>query len=381
MSEAGAREPGAGRIDVREGAGEVLEVRLSGPWRMERGLPRADEVLSRASTGTQRIALDGSQVSAWDTALLAFLVGLVRGGRERGVAVELAGLPAGVTRLVGLAFAVPPHEERAEDTEGGWLERVGAYSLEGAHGVRAVLVFLGEATLAFGRLLAGRARFRAVDLWHEIQECGVKALGIVGLVSFLIGLILAYMGAVQLEMFGAELYVANLVAIGMAREMSAMMTGVVLTGRTGAAYAAQLGTMTVNEEIDSLRTLGISPMEFLVLPRMLALILMTPLLAVYANVLGILGGFVVGTGLLDITPGRYWHQTLDSVDASDFGVGLIKAAVVGALVAIAGCLRGLQSGRSAEAVGLATTSAVVTGIVLIVISEAVFAVLFQALGI
>jgi phospholipid/cholesterol/gamma-HCH transport system permease protein len=163
--------------------------------------------------------------------------------------------------------------------------------------------------------------------------------------------------------------------------MAPLMTGIIMAGRSGAAYAAQLGTMTVNEEVDSLRTLGFSPMDFLVLPRMLALMVMMPLLTVYSNLLCIAGGFAVGVGLLGITPQLYWNQTVSSVGLDDFGGGIFKASVLGVLIAVAGCMRGMQCGRSASAVGLATTSAVVTGIVAIVVTEALFAVIFQVLGI
>ncbi len=384
-----ARAPGASAgeveacgLDVERVAGDTLVVRLRGAWRVGSKLPGVEQVLGRLDGGVRRIALDGSGISAWDTALLSFVVPLVRAARERQLETDLAGLPLGVRRLVDLAFTVAARKRApATSVRQSWLARVGSDSLASLAGAREMLTFLGEAVLAFARLFRGRARFRRRDLWLAMQECGARALGIVGLISFLIGLILAFMGAIQLQSFGAELFVADLVAIGMAREMSAMMTGIVLAGRTGAAYAAELGTMTVNEEIDALRTFGISPLDFLVLPRMLALMLMTPLLAVYANVLGILGGFVVGAGLLGIAPVLYLTETMQSVEVADFAVGLTKAAVVGALVALAGCMRGMQCGRSAEAVGLATTSAVVTGIVMIIVSEAVFAVVFQALGV
>ena len=207
----------------------------------------------------------------------------------------------------------------------------------------------------------------------------MEAFGIVGLISFLIGLILAFMGAVQLQMFGAEIYVADLVSLGMAREMAPMMTGIIMAGRTGAAYAAQLGTMTVNEEIDSLRTLGFSPMDFLVLPRILALALMFPILVLYADALGILGGWVVGWGVLGLGTGEYIEQTRSAVTMSDITLGLVKGSLFGALVALTGCMKGMQSGRSASAVGDAATQAVVTGIIAIIVSTAIFAVLTSSI--
>ena len=167
----------------------------------------------------------------------------------------------------------------------------------------------------------------------------------------------------------------------MVREMGAMMTGIIMAGRTGAAFAAQLGTMQVNEEIDALKTLGISPMEFLVVPRMLALVLMMPLLTLYSNLMGMLGGFFVGISMLDITPTQYFIQTQGAVDLTNISLGVIKSIVYGIMIALAGCLRGIQCGRSASAVGAATTSAVVTSIVLIVVSCGVFAVISSALGI
>jgi phospholipid/cholesterol/gamma-HCH transport system permease protein len=244
----------------------------------------------------------------------------------------------------------------------------------------AALAFFGEGVLALGALLRGRARFRMTDLLVVIQDCGPRALGIVSLISFLIGLILGFVGAVQLQQFGASIFVANLVAVAMTREIGCIMTAIVMAGRTGAAFAAQLGTMNTNQEIDALSTMGISPMEFLVLPRMLALILMMPLLTIYADLVGILGGAVVGMGMLGLGSTEYFEQTRGAVNLASFFIGVSKSAVFGVLVALVGCLRGLQSGRSAAAVGLAATSAVVTSIVLIIVIDGLFAVILNVLN-
>jgi phospholipid/cholesterol/gamma-HCH transport system permease protein len=230
-------------------------------------------------------------------------------------------------------------------------------------------------------MMTARARFQSRDLWVLIQECGVQALPIVSLISVLVGLILAFVGAVQLQQFGAQIFVADLVAIAMTREMGAMMAAIIMAGRTGAAFAAQLGTMQVNEEIDALKTLGISPIDFLVLPRMTALILMLPLLTIYADVLGIIGGALVGVVMLDLPPILYWNQTVQAITLNDVLLGVGKSAVFGVLIALSGCLRGIQSGRSASAVGAAATSAVVTAIVLIVVFDGIFAVIANILGI
>jgi phospholipid/cholesterol/gamma-HCH transport system permease protein len=241
--------------------------------------------------------------------------------------------------------------------------------------------FVGEAFVAFIKLLGGRANFRRSDLILLLEECGAQALPIVSLISLLVGLILAFVGAIQLKMFGAQIYVADVVGIGMVRVMGAIMTGIIMAGRTGAAFAAQLGTMQVNEEIDALKTLGISPMEFLVLPRMLALIVMMPLLCLYADLLGIVGGLIVGVGMLDLGFIEYLNETRSAVTLTNLWIGLFHGVVFGVLVALSGCLRGMQCGRSASAVGYATTSAVVTGIVSIVVATAIITYVCQVLGI
>ena len=300
---------------------------------------------------------------------------------HRQVVVDQQGLPEGVRRLLALAAAVPEREGAQRGAPRlSWLARIGTAVLAGGQGARDLLDFLGQVVLACGRLVTGQARFRRADLALFVQEAGVQALGIVTLISFLIGLILAFMGAIQLRQFGAQIYVADLVGLGMTREMGAVMTGIIMAGRTGAAYAAQLGTMQVNEEIDALSTMGIPAMEFLVLPRMLALMLMMPLLCVYADVLGMLAGLLIGTGLLDLSLVEYVNETRQAVHLVDLGLGLFKGVLFGALVALAGCLRGMQCGRSAAAVGAAATSAVVTGIVWIIATDGLLAVLTERLG-
>jgi phospholipid/cholesterol/gamma-HCH transport system permease protein len=257
---------------------------------------------------------------------------------------------------------------------------VGQLVIARGRGSVDVLEFLGQVMLALGRFVTRRARFQARDLWLLVQQCGVEALPIVALISFLVGLILAFVGAVQLRQFGAQVYVADLVGLGMVREMGALMTGILMAGRTGAAFAAQLGTMRVNEEVDALQTLGISPVEYLVLPRLLALTLMLPLLCVFADLIGIAGGGLVGVGMFGIEPTQYVQRTIHRISVDDCLVGVAKSAVFGVLVALAGCLRGLRASGSASAVGQAATSAVVTGIVAIVCADGLFAVLSTVLG-
>jgi phospholipid/cholesterol/gamma-HCH transport system permease protein len=262
-----------------------------------------------------------------------------------------------------------------------FLARIGASALRFGQSASEVVGFVGEMALAIFRLFRGKARFQRSDLFLIMQDCGAQALPIVSLISLLVGLILAFIGAVQLQTFGAQIYVADLVGIAMVRVMGAVMTGIIVAGRTGAAFAAELGTMQVNEEIDALKTLGIPAMEFLVLPRMLALVLMMPLLCLYADLMGVLGGMIVGVGMLDLSPVAYFHQTCQAVSLTFVWIGLFHGAVFGVLVALSGCLRGIQCGRSASAVGAAATSAVVTGIISIVVATAIITVVCNVIGI
>lgn len=296
--------------------------------------------------------------------------------------MEREGLPSGVRRLLDLAEAVPERKGARKDLiEASLLERIGTTTIGAASSAAAMLAFLGEVTVAFCQFLWMKARYRASDLVLLIQECGALALPIVTLISFLVGVILAFVGAVQLKQFGAQIYVADLVGIAMVREMGAMMTAIIMAGRTGAAFAAQIGTMKVTQEIDAFTTAGFSPLEFLVLPRVVALILMMPLLCLYSDFLGVLGGAAIGVGMLDLSWTTYFRETANAITMTDLLGGVFKSSVYGVLIALSGCLRGLQCGNSSSAVGDAATSAVVTGIVAIIVACGTFAVVFYVLGI
>ncbi len=361
----------------------VLLLTLAGTWRLADDLPPATRVRDEfASSPPARLHFDTSAMADWDTGLLIFLRRVLQDCTASNVAADRDGLPEGVRRLIALLEAVPEKKDTGRRAaRRSFLVRVGEDFEKLIEGAREFLVFLGESTLAFGRLLSGRATFPRTEFGITVQQVGADALPIVSLISLLVGLILAFMGAIQLKQFGAEIYVANLVGIGMARDMGPIMAGIIMAGRTGAAFAAQLGTMTVNEEIDALETMGVDPMEYLVLPRMLALMLMMPLLALYADVLGILGGMLVSVTALGIGAVKYAEQTLNALTLGDFVAGLFKGAVYGVIVALAGCLRGMQCGRSAAAVGDATTSAVVTGITFIIVACGLLTVLYDRLGI
>lgn len=364
--------------------GAVLRLHLGPTWALGTALPAEGEIaaLLDSKDGVQRLEVDGAQVSRWDTALLILLERLDSLATARALSVDWVAIPTGAERLLRLAKAVPERQGARRGIESrAFLVRVGTRALASRADTEQKLNFLGEVALAFGRLPRGRAQFRFSDFLLTVQEVGAQALGIVALISFLVGLILAYVGAAQLRQFGAQIYVADLVALGMARAMGAMMTGIIMAGRTGAAFAAQLGTMQVNEEVDALKTFGFAPMDFLVLPRMLALMLMMPLLCLYSDLMGVLGGAVVGVAVFDLDILEYLRQTQRALDLVDISVGLVNSTVYGVLVAFAGCFYGIHCGRSSSAVGEATTSAVVTGILYIIIATAVLTVIYDVLGI
>jgi phospholipid/cholesterol/gamma-HCH transport system permease protein len=313
--------------------------------------------------------------------LPSFLLRVHELAQATGAELDASGLPDGAQRLVRLATAVPSRPGRPEQKTAPLLDRLGTGLQSWVEGAGDAVTFLGETSIAFWRLLTGRAILRGQDFWLGIQQSGVNALPIIGLISFLVGMIQAFVGGSQLALFGAEVFVANLVAIAMLREMGPLMASLIMTGRTGSAYAAELGTMQVNEEIDALRGMGISPIEFLVLPRLLALALMMPLLAVYANLFGVLGGAVVGIGVFGISPVTYYEQSLQFVRLQDLLVGIGKAGVFGVLVGLAGCYRGIRSGSNAASVGASTTSAVVSGIVIVIIADFMINVIAHVLRI
>jgi phospholipid/cholesterol/gamma-HCH transport system permease protein len=326
-----------------------------------------------------RVVLEDGGLESWDSALVTFVHQVAASAAARGVALDAGALPEGARRLLDLARAVKPRVRPPAAEDDALTARVGRVALHVWGTAGDALTFFGETVLAFVGLLSGRARFRRVDLLHALEATGVSALGIVALINFLIGAVLAFVGAVQLQQFGAAIYVANLVGIGVLRELGPLMTGIVMAGRTGAAFAATLGTMTVNEEVDALCTMGLRPAEFLVLPRVLATAAMMPALVAYADLLGLLGGLFVGVTLLDLGTVEYVRQTQSSVALRHAWIGLAKSVAFGAVVALTGTYYGIRCGRSAAAVGEATTKAVVMGIVLVVVVDAVATVILHLL--
>ena len=361
--------------------GAELRLALAGDWTLSKGLPSIETVAREIGAGPlRRLVFDTRKLADWDSALVAFAYSVATLAGERGIELNVDGLPPGARKLLDLARAVPPRSVARAVVDDALTARVGREALRARDTAGDAFDFLGETLLAFVNLLRGRAGFRARDLLSALEETGASAVGIVALVNFLIGAVLAFVGAVELEQFGAAIYVASLVAIGVARELGPMMTGIVMTGRTGASFAAVLGTMTVDEEVDALITMGLRPTEFLVLPRVLATALMLPALVAYADFMGMLGGLFVGVTMLHLGTAEYLSQTREALTLTHVWIGLGKSVVFGIVVALTGCYYGIRCGRSAAAVGVATTGAVVMGIVLVVVTDAVATIFLYALG-
>lgn len=372
-----------GHIKVQATDGVTLSLEFSGHWLRSACIRPVEQVLAELNgQPLQRIVAQANNLQAWDSRLPSYLLKIAEYCKSRQIDLDTGDLPTGVQSLLNLALAVPERAgARRGESQSSVLMNIGNGVINLVKGSQGLIVFIGEMILALWALMRGRARFRMVDLFIFIQDVGPNGFPIVSLISLLVGLILAFVGALQLAMFGAQIYIADLVALGTVREMGPLMTAIIMSGRTGAAYAAQLGTMNVNSEIDALRTMGISPMEFLVMPRMLALILMMPLLTMYADLMGILGGALVSISAFDISLIQYYNEIIKAVDLTDFMVGFFKSVVFAALIAIAGCRRGMACGQSASAVGDAATAAVVDSIVYLVVSDSVLTLICNRLHI
>ncbi len=358
--------------------GDRLIVTLRGKWRVIESRPKWQHSLKGEMP--RRVKVDVDQVEKWDSSMLLFLFDVKQWCRVAGSYFDQSGLPEKTKEM--LAQLSRSHETSVPfDRTDNLFIAVGEATYRAWLRLKEILSFVGECVISSIRLLKTPKRFRWADCVEEMQQAGAMALPIVSLISILVGMTLAYTGALILRQYGGDIYVADLVGITMVREMGAMMTGIVIAGRTGAAFAAHIGNMKANEEIDAFQTLGISPVDFLVMPRLIALGLMMPLLGLYANCLGILGGMVVALMVLEIPPAAFWVEMLTIVDMSDVMAGVIKATTFGLIIGLAGCLRGLQADRSAAGVGQAATSAVVTAILFIIIADAVYAVAFDMLGI
>ena len=358
--------------------GRTLVAVLGGDWALEHGTPRFDRLLENrlAADGPEdraagAVAVDATALGAWDSSLLSFLLQGVDYCESHDLEFEAAGLPERIARLLALARAVPERDLDLAEAKAPWLARLGNAGLSAWQSLLASVAFTGEVADSIIRLLLRRVRLRWRDFWVVVQSNSSGALPIVALIALLVGVIIAFLGVVVLERFGAGYYASYLVGFGMLREMGALMTGIIMAGRTGAAFAAELGSMKITEEIDAFSTLGISPIDHLVLPRMLGLFVMMPLLTIFADAVGIAGGMLVAVSLMDLNTTQFVGGLLTAVTLSDALLGIFKATIFGLIIGLAGCMKGMQTGSDAGAVGRSATSAVVMGITLIIVANAV----------
>lgn len=356
-------------------------VEIQGDWLAEKARTNIAMLSRGLSCDIKNLSFDCSKLGDFDSALICLLLRLHDKCRELGINVDLSGLPDGPRRLLELAVAVPEKPSEKSEKPSGLFYQMGNRTINMVGSFKDQLEFFGDMIIATGRLFIRKARFSTSDLMLQIQRAGPEALPIVGLISFLVGLILAFVSAIQLAKYATEIFVADLVGLAMVREMGAVMVAIVMAGRTGASYAAELGSMKINEEIAAFKTFGISPLEFLVLPRMIALILMFPLLTIFSDFIGMLGGFAIGWGMFDINYDAYMGRTIASLDLVQCATGVGKSLVFGVIVATVGCMKGITCGNSSAAVGMSTTSSVVTSITLIIVADAIFAILFNIFGI
>ncbi|MDR1596023.1 MAG: ABC transporter permease [Puniceicoccales bacterium] len=374
----------SGVVELKFRDGNVAEITVSGSWSLYGGMAHVKKCIASLSSKTfvKKIVVKDKGLVSWDSSLVNFLFRISEICQSKNLSIDMADIPAGAQKLVELATTFQSSGVKSlKKRRWNRLEFLRKYVLLVLASLQTSMEFFGEACMGVSAFFRRKVRIRAREFLVILQDVGVNALPIVALISFLVGLIISFISILQLAQFGASIYVANLVGISMMREMGCIMTGVIISGRTGAAFAATIGTMVVNDEIDALRTSGFSSMDFLVLPRIFALTIMMPLLCMFSSFIGIFGGMCAAIFNTNTTVTQYCTQTANAVRVADFVIGMIKSSFFGVLISSIGCLKGLECGRSAEDVGLATTSAVVTSITAIIVADSIFAVIFSAIGV
>jgi len=364
----------ASGADVQPG-NTPLELRCAGAWVLQ-GISQLEPRLAHLPrTGPGDMTIDASAVCAMDTSGAWLLHRTMRELKQQGHSVQLNGLRPEFAALLRL-IATREFAPQTVAVE-GLLARIGRQSWLSLGNAFGMLSFLGENALVLLRLAArpDRIRWRAVA--YNLQTTGFEALPITGLLSFLMGIVIAYQGAEQLRQFGANIYVADLVGLAMVRELSPMLTAIIVAGRSGSAYAAQIGTMKVTEEIDALRTIGVGPLELLVLPKLIALIIALPLLTIYTDLMGVLGGMMMARAQLDVSFGAFADRLEEAISLTSFLIGVGKAPIFAAIIALVGCYQGFQVGGSADSVGRQTTVSVVQSVFLVIVTDALFSILFS----
>jgi len=335
-----------------------------------------DKLSAAPGSATQ---IDASGIEAFDTAGAWIVQKLLRRLRAGSAAVDLRQLRPEFTRLlaaVGEEVAPTPGKT---DAPAGGLASIGKATAAAFEQGQALLAFIGECALAFAGCLTHPARFRWRPVLHNIRSAGFDALPIVGLLSFLLGIVVAYQGADQLRQYGANIFVADLVGLSMLREFAPLITAIIVAGRSGSAYAAQIGTMAVTEEIDAMRTIGIAPLEMLVLPKIIALLIALPLLTVFADVLGVFGGMLMARAQLAVSYTEFLERFVKTVSVTAYLVGICKAPVFAGIIVTVGCFQGFRTHGGADSVGRQTTRSVVQSIFLVIVADALFSVAFSAL--
>jgi len=359
----------------------VNKVSCTGIWTVH-GIAHIEQQLkSTAWPAGADMEIDSSAISALDTSGAWLLHKIVSMLEQQGCKVWIIGLRPEFCSLMDLISSRAVISERLTQPKDGLLANIGRQTWHGLENLSGMLAFVGESAIAMLRLMAQPRRIRWRTTLHNIQTAGFEALPIVGLLSFLMGVVIAYQGADQLQRFGANIFIADLVGLAMLRELSPLLTAIIIDRRSGSAYAAQIGTMKVTEEIDALRTIGVSPQELLVLPKLLALVIALPLLTVYADVTGILGGMIMARSKLDVSFDVFIDRLGDAISLSSFLTGIVKAPVFATIIALVGCFQGFHVGGSADSVGRQTTLSVVQAIFLVIMADALFSVVFNWLNI
>lgn len=352
--------------------GDVVDYDIQTVWQ---------QIKTAVGSEITKIIFKPDHLQAWDSSLILLVYETIKLGQDKNIEIAIEALPQNLQDLVNMAFAVDRKPEKSSTAVKSLLEYIGRKTVGLYAIISDVCGFIGEVFCSLLRFLSFRSIMRRIDFCAALQDCGPKALLIVSLISFLVGLILAFVGAVQLQTFGAQIYVASLVTIGMCRIMGAIMVGIIMAGRTGSAYAATIGTMQVNEELDALQTMGLSRIDFLVLPRLLALILAMPILTMLADIMGMLGGAFIGVFMMDLPYQEYWKYAFNAFNLNNFLVGIFHGFCFGFIIALCGCYSGLTCGRNADSVGVATTRSVVNAIVWMIVVTGIITVICQEIGI
>lgn len=360
---------------------DAIAVRCSGAWTVRGIQPLEQGVESVSWPDAGELMFECTAISALDTAGAWLLHRTLHDLEQHGKTVLIAGMKPEFNSLLKLVAARAVATEYVAPPSATMLEKIGKSGWSSMRDFINMLAFVGETAIGLLRLLAHPRRIRWRPILHNLQTAGFDALPITGLLSFLMGVVIAYQGADQLQRFGANIYVADMVGFTMLRELSPMLTAIIVAGRSGSAYAAQIGTMKVTEEIDALRTIGITPNELLVLPKMLALMIALPLLTVYADITGILGGMIMASSKLDVSYDVFIDRIGDAINLSSFLTGIVKAPVFAVIIAMVGCFQGFQVGGSADSVGRQTTLSVVHAIFLVIVTDAIFSLVFNWLKI